>query len=74
MNHIMNRVEVLEDFLDDTIRVSVNGVVLKNANGKDQTFTDTFKAAIAGTKEVDRLRAAGEIPLPPGKKDDEHGR
>lgn len=66
----MNHVEVLEDFVDDTIRVSVNGVVLKDANGKERTFTDTFKAAIAGAKEVDRLRAAGEIPLPPGKKSD----
>lgn len=49
--------------------MSVNGVVLKDANGKDRTFTDTFKAAIAGTKEVDRSRAAGEIPMPVGKSE-----
>jgi hypothetical protein len=59
-----NHVEVLEDFVEDTICVSVNGVVLKDANGMERTFADTFKAAIAGTKEVDRLRAAGEIPMP----------
>jgi hypothetical protein len=68
----MNRVEVLEDFVDDTIRVSVNGVVLKDANGKDRTFPDTFKAAIAGTKEVDRLRAAGEIPMPGVSESEKH--
>jgi hypothetical protein len=53
----MNQVEVEEDFLSDTIKVRVNGQILKDRNGKDCTFQNTFAAAIAGAKEVDRQKA-----------------
>lgn len=56
----MNRVEVEEDFLTDTIKVRVNGVILKDSNGEDCTFENTFAAAIAGAKEADRQRDRGK--------------
>lgn len=54
----MNEVIVEEDFSEDTIKVRVNGEILKNPAGEDCTFDNSFAAAIAGAKEVDRQRAA----------------
>lgn len=56
----MNQVTVEEDFLSDTIKVRVNGQILKDSRGDDCTFENTFAAAMAGAKEVDRQRAADQ--------------
>lgn len=61
----MNNVEVIEDFLEDNIRVSVNGEILKDADGNDRTFTDSISAAVAGAKEVDRQREASSAGAKP---------
>ena len=50
----MNTVQVEEDFLSDTIKVRVDGVILKDKDGNDRTFKDSFAAAIAGARELDK--------------------
>lgn len=52
----MNEVVVEEDFLSDSIKVRVNGKILQDSKGIDCTFENSFAAAIAGAKEVDRQR------------------
>lgn len=39
-------------------RVSVNGEILRTSNGSARRFKDSFSAALAGAKEVDRRRAS----------------
>jgi hypothetical protein len=49
----MNTIQVEEDFLDDGIKVRVNGQILKDKDGNDRTFKTTFEAAIEGARELD---------------------
>lgn len=64
----MNKVEVIEDHparesltgKDLPFMVMVNGNILRNVRGVGRRFSTSIKAAIAGTKEVDRLRAVGK--------------
>lgn len=60
----MNTVEVEEDFLSDTIKVRVDGVILKDKDGNDRTFKSSFEAAIAGAQEIDKRRPATSHPRP----------
>lgn len=61
----MNEVVVEEDFLSDSIKVRVNGKILRDSEGVACTFENSFAAAIAGAKEVDRQRAASPQPEKP---------
>lgn len=54
----------IEPIEDDDIEypytVKVNGVILMGKYG-ERRFKDSFEAAIAGQKEVDRLRAEATV-------------
>lgn len=52
------RIEIEEDFFNDTIWVSVGGERLKNKDGTDRTFDDRHCAYTAGVTEVDRQKRA----------------
>ena len=58
----MNTVQVEEDFLNNTIKVSVDGKILKDKDGNDRTFKSTFEAAIEGAREIDRRAVNGTPP------------
>ena len=58
----MNEVKVIEDngpyVHHRPFRAAVNGNVLCDKRGRQRRFADSFAAAIAGAKEVDRIRAS----------------
>lgn len=63
----MNKIEPI-DYADGTPKpygVRVNGGLLVDKRGRARKFMDSFSAALAGAKEIDRLRAASSGDVKP---------
>jgi hypothetical protein len=57
----VNQIDVIEDEGATVLRpfsVKVNGKILLRKDGQERRFDSSINAAIAGAKEVDRLRAS----------------